>query len=81
MLIASSASVCSLGGVGMCCVVLTGPWEEGRGQTGAREVRRTGAAHTAWGVATVGYFRPTTETPRRSKLRVLGGYTLRGCQM
>ena len=35
VLIASSVSLCSLGGVGMGCVVLTGPWEK---QTGAGEV-------------------------------------------
>lgn len=48
VLIASPASMCSLGGVGMCCVVLPGPGEKGKKQTGAGEVKRIRPAHTEW---------------------------------
>lgn len=34
----------------MCCVVRTGPWDEGRKETGAREVLMIRPAHTAWEV-------------------------------
>lgn len=59
--IASSAGVCSLGGVGMCCVGLTGPWEEGRKETGAREVMLIRPALTGREVDRPGYLWPTAE--------------------
>lgn len=63
MLIASSASVCSLGGAGRRRVVLTGPWEERRGWTGAREERMMTAAHTGWEVS-----RPSSRWPAAEML-------------
>lgn len=79
--IASSSGVCSLGGVGMGCVGLTGPWEEGRKETGAREVMMIRPAHTGREVDRPGYLWPTAKVFHTANRAEWGGREkLKRCQ-